>query len=292
MSVLRELVVMLADGGDCVSDLASRRNQPELFGQVCSTPTAWRVLAEELAADPHGIAGLWSALARVRERAWALGAAPAGPVLLDLDATLVEAHSDKQGAAPTYKQGFGFHPLGCWLDRGDGTGEALAMIPRPGNAGSNTAADHVRVLAMACWPCPGQPASGRSWCGPTPPAPPRLRRRTRRPQPLVLDRVRLRPVRPNGDPGRARPGLHPPALDPDGGPAGAPGSPSSPPWTLPARAGPRAPGRSAAAPGPGWVPLRTTPPFPEYPSASDEEGAALGRQVAWFVRADAFQPVS
>ena len=158
--VMRDLVVMLADGGDCVSDLASLRDRPELFGQVCSTPTAWRVLAEELPADPRGIAGLWSALARVRERAWALGAAPAGPVILDLDATLIDAHSDKQGATPTYKQGFGFHPLGCWLDRGDGTGEALAMILRPGNAGSNTAADHVDVLAMALLALP-KPARGR-----------------------------------------------------------------------------------------------------------------------------------
>lgn len=158
--VLRDLVVMLADGGDCVSDLASLRNQPELFGQVASTPTAWRILAEELPADPRGISGLWSALARVRERAWALGAAPMGPLILDLDATLVEAHSDKQGAAPTYKHGYGFHPLGCWLDRGDGTGEALAMILRPGNAGSNTAADHVRVLAMALLALP-KPARGR-----------------------------------------------------------------------------------------------------------------------------------
>jgi len=101
---------------------ASLRNQPEQFGQVILTPTAWRILAEELPADPRGISGLWSALARVRERAWTLGAAPAGPLILDMDATLVEAHSDKQGAAPTCKHGDGFHPLGCWLDRGDGTG--------------------------------------------------------------------------------------------------------------------------------------------------------------------------
>jgi len=158
--VLRDLVVMLADGGDCVSDLAALRDQPELFGQVASTPTAWRILAEELPADPRGISRLWSALARVREQAWALGAVPVGPLILDMDATLVEAHSDKQGAAPTYKQGFGFHPLGCWLDRGDGTGEALAMILRPGNAGSNTAADHVKVLAMALLALP-KPARGR-----------------------------------------------------------------------------------------------------------------------------------
>ena len=158
--VLRDLVVMLADGGDALSDLAALRDQPQLFGAVCSAPTAWRVLAEELPADPRGIAGLWSALARVREHAWALGAAPQGPLILDLDATLVDAHSDKQGAAPTYKQGFGFHPLGCWLDRGDGTGEALAAILRPGNAGSNTAQDHIDVLAMALLALP-KPARGR-----------------------------------------------------------------------------------------------------------------------------------
>jgi hypothetical protein len=120
--VLRDLVVMLADGGDALSDLASLRDQPELFGQVVSTPTAWRILAEELPADPRGISGLWSALARVRDRAWGLGADPAGPLILDLDATLVDAHSDKQGAAGTYKGGFGFHPLLAFLDRGDGTG--------------------------------------------------------------------------------------------------------------------------------------------------------------------------
>jgi len=159
--VLRDLVVMLADGGDCVSDLATLRDQPDLFGQVCSTPTAWRVLAEELPADPRGIAALWSALARVREQAWALGAAPARPLVLDVDATLIQAHSDKQGAAATYKQGFGFHPLGVWLDRGDGTGEALAVILRPGSAGANTAQDHLDVLAMALLGLPkhvrGQP---------------------------------------------------------------------------------------------------------------------------------------
>jgi DDE family transposase len=63
--VLRDLVVMLADGGDCVSDLASLRNQPELLGQVASTPTAWRILAEELPADPRGISGLWHVAGRI-----------------------------------------------------------------------------------------------------------------------------------------------------------------------------------------------------------------------------------
>jgi Transposase DDE domain group 1 len=159
-AVLRDLVVLLADGGDCVRDLASLRDQAGLFGRVCSTPTAWRVV-HEVAADPRGVAALWSALARVRARAWALGAAPAGPLCLDLDATLLDAHADKQGAAGTFKHGFGFHPLVCWLDRGDGTGEALSGILRPGNAGSNTAQDHIAVLAMALLGLPkpvrGQP---------------------------------------------------------------------------------------------------------------------------------------
>jgi hypothetical protein len=147
-AVLRDLVVMLADGGECVSDLAVLREQAGLFGRVCSTATAWRVV-HQIAGDPKGVAGLWSALARARQRAWAAGAWPRGPLRIDLDATLVEAHSDKQGAAGTFKHGFGFHPLGAWLDRGDGTGEALAGILRPGNAGSNTAQDHIDVLAMA-----------------------------------------------------------------------------------------------------------------------------------------------
>ena len=106
--VLRDLVVLLADGGDCVSDLAGLRQQPELFGEVASVSTAWRVLVEEVGGAPRQVAALWSALARVRERAWALRAAPKGPLIIDLDATLIQAHSDKQGAAGTYKQGFGF----------------------------------------------------------------------------------------------------------------------------------------------------------------------------------------
>jgi hypothetical protein len=93
--------------------------------------------------------------------AWAAGATPAGPLRLDLDATLLDAHADKQGAAGTYKGGFGFHPLLAWLDRGDGTGEALAGSLRPGHAGSNTAQDHIDVLAMALLALPkpvrGQP---------------------------------------------------------------------------------------------------------------------------------------
>jgi hypothetical protein len=69
-----------------------------------------------------------------------------GWVVIDVDATLVTASSDKEGAAPTWKKGYGFHPLGAWLAN---TRECLAMLLRPGNAGSNTFTGHKEVLAAA-----------------------------------------------------------------------------------------------------------------------------------------------
>ena len=83
--------------------------------------------------------------AAARARTWDLGEAPRR-VVLDIDATLLTAHSEKEGAAGTYKGGFGFHPLLCFEA---GTGEALAGVLRPGNAGANTAADHVTLLKRA-----------------------------------------------------------------------------------------------------------------------------------------------
>jgi hypothetical protein len=142
-----DLAVLLADGGDCLSDLAALREQPELFGPVASTPTAWRVI-EQVARDPDGLAGLRAARAQARATAWRAGAHVEGLLVIDVDGTLLDAHSPKQGAAGTYKGGFGFYPLVCYLDRGDGTGEALSGILRPGNAGSNTAADHIEVVDL------------------------------------------------------------------------------------------------------------------------------------------------
>ena len=147
-AVLRDLAVLLADGGDCLSDLAVLREQPELFGPVASTPTAWRMI-EQVACDPDGLAGLRAGRAHARAAAWRAGAHPEGLLVVDVDGTLVDAHSDKQGAAGTYKGGFGFYPLVAYLDRGDGSGEALAGILRPGNAGSNTAADHIELVDLA-----------------------------------------------------------------------------------------------------------------------------------------------
>jgi Transposase DDE domain group 1 len=111
--VLRDLAVMLADGGDCLSDLAGLRDQPELFGAVASTPTAWRVV-EPVATDADGLARLRAARAHARGRAWAAGSDPEAELLIvDADATLVTAHTDaKQGAAGTYKHSFG--STRCW----------------------------------------------------------------------------------------------------------------------------------------------------------------------------------
>jgi hypothetical protein len=207
-AVLRDLVVMLADGGDCVSDLRTLRQQPELFGEVCSASTAWRVLVEEVGADPRGTVGLWSALARVREHAWALGAAPTGPLRIDLDATLIQAHSDKQGAAGTYKGGLGSTR---WPP-----GWTVAMAPArplPGSSARQRRLQH-RRRSPGC-ACDGAAGPAQVATRPADPGPrrlrrryPRLRRRHRRSQPVVLDRVRLRQPRPSRDPGVARAGLH------------------------------------------------------------------------------------
>jgi len=140
--VVRDLAVMLADGGDCLTDLAALRDQEVLFGAVASEATAFRCV-ERL--DEEMLAQIRKARAAARARAWRLGEAPRR-LILDFDATLLTAYSEKEDAAGTYKRGFGFHPLLCCEAS---TGEALAGILRPGNAGSNTAADHVEVLRLA-----------------------------------------------------------------------------------------------------------------------------------------------
>jgi hypothetical protein len=149
-AVLRDLAVLLADGGDCLSDLAVLRDQPGLFGPVASTPTAWRVL-DRAAKDPSGLARLRAGRAHARGRAWAAGGAPEAELLIiDADATLVLAHSDhKEGAAGTYKHTFGFAPLLAYLDRGQGPGEPLAGILRPGNAAAGAASDLIELVDLA-----------------------------------------------------------------------------------------------------------------------------------------------
>jgi hypothetical protein len=147
--VVRDLAVMLADGGDALCDLRGLRDQGALFGRVASDSTAWRVIDD--IAEVGLLDALRVARATARARAFAFGARPAGPLVIDIDATLVSAHSEKDGTGGTYKGGFGFHPLLAYLDCPDGEagGMALAGRLRPGNAGSNDARDHITVLADA-----------------------------------------------------------------------------------------------------------------------------------------------
>ena len=218
-----DLAVILADGGQAICGLALLRDQPGVFGPVASTPTAWRMLAGIDQASP---AGLRSARAAARETAWlqtaeTVGGIPAARaggrdlpgLTLDIDATLVTCHSDKEQAAPTYKQGFGYHPLLCFPDN---TGEALAGLLRPGNAGANTATDHITVLDRALGTDPRR-------APPRHPGPgPRRQRRQREnlPRPpafpagaghphILLGRIPGHRTRPPGDPGPARPVLAP-----------------------------------------------------------------------------------
>ena len=126
--VLVDLAVTLGDGGDALSDLVTLRNQPGVFGAVASVPTAFRVVDS---VDGPLLARIRAARASARAAVWAAGLNPVtehGYVILDFDATLLDAHSDKQQAAPTYKRGYGFFPIGVWLDN---TQEALAAILRP-----------------------------------------------------------------------------------------------------------------------------------------------------------------
>jgi len=149
--IVRDLAIALAAGGDCPADAAVLRAGSQLFGPVASDPTISRLI-EDLTcpADADAaLAALRAAHARARARVRELVPLEGEEVVADIDATLVTAHSEKDGAAPTYKRGFGFHPLMAYLDHGPaGTGEALAGLLRPGNANAGTAADHLAVLDL------------------------------------------------------------------------------------------------------------------------------------------------
>lgn len=162
--VLRDVAVMIADGGEAISDIDVLRHQggPQgALGAVASPATVWRMLDE---LSPGRMRKIATGRARTRRRVWAglPGGVPrsrvagkqldAGVVVLDVDATVVVAHSEKEQAAPTFKKTFGYHPLGVWCDN---SGEFLAAMLRTGKAGSNTAADHVAVLSEAIAQVPG-----------------------------------------------------------------------------------------------------------------------------------------
>jgi Transposase DDE domain group 1 len=155
--VLADTAVLIADGGRVMSDLATLRDQAELYGPVASDPTLWRALDEIGEPQRRKIS---RARATTREYVWSLittrhGQIPPsrvadgdlGPtIVIRIDASLVIAHSDKELAAGTYKGSWGHHPLMAWCDN---TGESLALLLREGSAGSNTTADHLQVLKEA-----------------------------------------------------------------------------------------------------------------------------------------------
>jgi hypothetical protein len=136
-------MVMLAGGNSC-ADIEHLRVEDRLFGSVASDSTMYRTFRDitpEIAADVH------DAFATVRREVWARSSVTRGPVVLDIDASLVQVHSEnKAGTAASYKGGFGFHPMFCFADA---TGEALASVLRPGNAAANSVVDHLAVLDAA-----------------------------------------------------------------------------------------------------------------------------------------------
>lgn len=149
---LLDLAVTIALGGDCLADAALLRAQSELFGAVASDPTISRLI-DALGADRGAaIAAIRRARAAARAVVWQSSSpvAAAGEVVVDLDATLIGAHSDKQGATPNFKRGYGFHPMMAFVDHGTGgTGEPLAAMLRPGRANASDAADQIAVLDAA-----------------------------------------------------------------------------------------------------------------------------------------------
>jgi hypothetical protein len=156
--VLVSMAAAIALGATSMSDIAVLAHLAPVMGTAPSGPTVRRAL--DLAGGAAMLDRIARARAKARAYAWTLiegtpagfpwlviaGKTLAGWVVIDMDATLVTAHSGKQGAAPTWKMGYGFHPLAAWAAN---TRECLAMLLRPGNAGSNTFTDHRDVLAAA-----------------------------------------------------------------------------------------------------------------------------------------------
>jgi Transposase DDE domain group 1 len=157
--VFADLAAAVADGADCIDGVGQLCGDREhVFGAKASTTTMWRLVDERI--DAAHLPGVRAARAAARGAAWAAGGAPAadGWLHIDIDATLVIDHSDnKAGATPTWKKSFGHHPLLAFLDRPEiAGGEALAGMLRTGNAGSNTASDHIIVLGQALQALPAR----------------------------------------------------------------------------------------------------------------------------------------
>lgn len=163
--VVCDVATAVALGGDCLADLAVVRAQSEIFGPVASDPTVSR-LVSTLAADIDAVLpAIRAARAKARVAVWArrrplagrAGSRDGGQVIVDIDATLITAHSDKEHAAPTHKRGFGFAPMCAFVDHGEyGTGETLIAQLRPGNASPWNKTDHIQALDLALAQLPEQ----------------------------------------------------------------------------------------------------------------------------------------
>lgn len=150
--MILDLAVAIAVGGDCLADVALLRAQPEIFGPVASDPTVSRLLDDLTADTAASIAAIRAARAAARARVWEHRSplADDAQVIIDLDATLIGSHSEKELASPNYKRGFGFHPMMAFVDHGaGGTGEPLSALLRTGTANANDAQDQITVLDAA-----------------------------------------------------------------------------------------------------------------------------------------------
>ncbi|WP_372412132.1 IS1380 family transposase [Streptomyces luteireticuli] len=164
--VLLDMALAVALGGDCLADVAMLRAEPAVFGPVASDPTVSRLIRTLATGGTRVLTALRRARAHVRWRVWALAGNDSpdagGEVTVDLDGVLVIAHSDKQDAAATWKKTFGHHPMTAFVDHGPGgSGEPVAAVLRPGNAGSNTAADHIATTRLALAQLPKKYRRGR-----------------------------------------------------------------------------------------------------------------------------------
>ena len=165
--VLTQAMLMLAGGGEACADIEHLRAQPALFGAVPSDSTLYRTFRD---IDADTLTAVRDTFGEVRMNAWRRMGSTTGtaPVVLDIDASLHEVHSEnKAETAPHYKGGFGFHPIYCFADA---TGECLAELLRPGNAGADTIGDHVTVLIGRSLSYPPRslpvtvPVTTRNWC--------------------------------------------------------------------------------------------------------------------------------
>lgn len=173
--ILTDMATMIAIGGDCPQDIDLLRTTAgthPVFGQVTSAPTEARFIEALTSTSPVGAINDFNrALKAARTTAWALagqrspmhGVNERNPLTIDLDATIITSHSeDKDGAKGTWKGSFGHHPLFAFLDHARGaTGEPLAFLLRPGNAGSNTIDDHIELTRLAISQLPSNHPRGK-----------------------------------------------------------------------------------------------------------------------------------